>query len=155
MNSLFGVLSADGWSAVAAFFAAFATVVALAVTWRVEKDRSSQMRHDLRREFQNELYDTLFPKLVDQLGVDDELDADLRKVLVPFFTMYSRVWLAQSCFDSNDHTWNGMKGDFEWWARHPVAADAWQIMRRYEDTWAVGFVDYVDSIISHAVPARQ
>lgn len=136
------------WSAVAAGLAAATTLLAVVLAWWSERDRRREADHGLRREFQDDLYDKLFPRLVDQLGVDDGLDPEMRKTLVPFFTLYARVWAARSCFDQEDHTWNGMKGDFEWWARHPVARSAWAAMRQYEDTWAVGFVRYVDEVLA-------
>lgn len=141
-------MGAEVWSAVAAGLAAATTLMAVVLAWWSERDRRRETDHSLRREFQNDLYDKLFPRLVDQLGVDDGLDPETRKTLVPFFTLYARVWSARFCFDQEDHTWNGMRGDFEWWARHPVARSAWSAMRLYEDTWAVGFVPYVDAVLA-------
>lgn len=140
-------MGAEAWSAIAAGLAAATTVMAVLLAWWTERDRRRDAHHDLRREFQDDLYDKLFPRLVDQLGVDDGLDPELRKTLVPFFTLYARVWSARQCFSSEDRTWNGMKGDFEWWARHPLARQAWQAMRLYEDTWTVGFVEYLDAVL--------
>lgn len=141
-------MDAETWSAVAAGFAALTTLMAVGIAWSSERSRRHSEDHALRREFQDDLYDKFYPQLVDTLGVDDGLDATLRKTLVPFFTLYARVWSAQSCFLPDDHTWNGMKGDFEWWARHPIARLAWASMRQYTDTWSVGFIEYVDSILA-------
>lgn len=141
-------MEAEAWSAVAAGLAALTTCLAVVLAWSSERNRRQGLDDALRREFQDDLYDKLFPQLVDKLGVDDDLDADMRKTLVPFFTLYSRVWANRDRFADEDYTWNGMKGDFEWWARHPIARRAWASMRRYEDTWAVGFVPYVDGLLA-------
>jgi hypothetical protein len=136
----------ESWSAIAAGFSGVAGFVALIVSVRTESARRRHAINERELVLQEKLY-AMFPTLVDIIGVDDELEPELRKALVPFFMLYSHVWCTYNEGIAFDASWRGLKGDFEWWAARPVGRQAWSIMRRYEDTWPSGFCEYVDGVL--------
>jgi hypothetical protein len=137
----------ETWSAIAAAFSGLAAFIALIVSVRTERSRRRHVINERELVLQEKLY-AMFPRLVDTVGVDDELDPELRKVLVPFFMLYSHVWVTYNEGIAFDESWRGLRGDFEWWAGRPLGRQAWSIMRRYEDTWPSGFCEYVDRILA-------
>jgi hypothetical protein len=142
-------MTPEGWSAIAAALSAFTAAVSVLVAVRSERANARRVVSEREQVYQEKLY-AIFPRLVDIVGVDDELDPEVRKVLVPFFMLYSHVWTTYSEGLAQDPSWRGLKGDFEWWAARPLGREAWGVMRRYEDTWPAGFCSYVDSMLSES-----
>ncbi len=149
-------MTAEAWSAIAAAFSGIAAFMALIVSVRTERARKRHAINERELVLQEKLY-AMFPTLVDTVGVDDELDPEVRKALVPFFMLYSHIWVTYNEGIAFDASWRGLKGDFEWWAARPLGRQAWGIMRTYEDTWPSGFCQYVDSVLeaSQSQPSKD
>ena len=144
-------MSAETWSAIAAGLAAISAAGSVYVTVRAGRAARQRLSNDLERTFQDRHY-AFYPRLVDTIGLDDELDPELRKLLVPYFMFYAHVWDSyERGLAAPDPTWKGLRGSFEWWARTTEGRAAWDILRRYEaddDTyWPPGFVPYLDAVM--------
>ncbi|MGH4007725.1 MAG: hypothetical protein ACRDTH_06105 [Pseudonocardiaceae bacterium] len=139
-------MTAEAWSAIAAIFSGLSAFVALIVSVHTERARRRHAINERELVLQEKLY-AMFPKLVDTVGVDDELHPEVRKALVPFFMLYSHLWITYNEGITFDASWRGLKGDCEWWAARPISRQAWSVMRKYEDTWPSGFCAYVDRVL--------
>ena len=111
-----------------------------------------RVSNELERTFQERHY-AFYPLLLDKIGIADDLDPELRKLLVPYLMFYAHVWDSYECGHAlNDPTWKGLRGSFEWWACTPEGRAVWKVVKGYEqdqDTyWPPGFVPYLDGVLA-------
>jgi hypothetical protein len=149
-------LSDNTLSALAAALSAITALVAVAIGWislretrRAEDLRRSLASHERDASLSARL-DALYPDLRRILGhPNDGVPQEIRSPLISFFVLYADAYVAQRDGVLDNRDWASIGEELAYWAQRPTARRAWQAFK--VQTWATGFVEYIDSVLAGPV----
>jgi hypothetical protein len=151
-----------GTEAYLAVVAAVIAVVTMGFTahqsylWRIDtRDRRAMEHLQLVRAFEADL-----AAVVDDLhehlgGPDDGIDPAVRRAVVRLLVLAGQGYIAEREGVLRRASWEGMRGELQYWLSRDPARDAWRALRSQEACWPDGFVDFVDSLLAPLVPVED